>query len=221
MKTTILRHALLSTGLALALGAVAGASEGGGVDGSTALARLQEGNRRFVNADVSPAKPLARQRAATAQTQRPFAIVVACADSRVAPEIVFDQGLGELFVIRTAGNLVDDYALGSIEYAVDHLGARLVLVLGHERCGAVAAALSGGEAPGHVRALVDAIAPAVKRSHVAGGGDPLDAAVVENARAVAKKIRESRPALSDLAHAEVKIVAARYDLDSGVVTLIE
>ena len=98
-----------------------------------ALARLKAGNERFASSKVSSSKPVAARRAETAKEQHPFAIVVACADSRSAPEIVFDQNIGDLFVIRTAGNLVDDYALGSIEYAVEHLGARLIVVLGHER----------------------------------------------------------------------------------------
>ena len=215
----LLRLPALTLSLGLLTAVLAGAAESAGVDGVTALARLMDGNRRYVAATVSSGKPVAAQRAALATGQHPFAIVVACADSRVAPEIVFDQSLGDLFVIRTAGNLVDDYALGSIEYAVGHLGTRLVVVLGHERCGAVDAAVKGGDAHGHVRALLDAIAPAVARSRQAGG-DPLDAAVVENARAVAQKIRDSKPALAEVAHADVKIVAARYDLDTGVVTLI-
>jgi carbonic anhydrase len=189
------------------------------VDGPAALAKLLEGNRRYVNTEVAAAQPLARQRAQSATTQHPFAIVVACADSRVAPELVFDQGLGALFVIRTAGNLVEDFALGSIEYAVEHLGVRLVLVLGHERCGAVGAALAAAPATGHVRALVAAIAPAVVNSRASA--DPIDACVVANTRAVAEKIRHSQPALSELAHGEVSIVSARYDLDTGLVTLLE
>src|ERR1044071_4859084 len=106
-----------------------------------ALAKLKEGNARFVTNKVSTGKRTAANRAETAQSQHPFAIVLGCADSRTSPEIVFDQNIGDLFVVRTAGNLVDDHALGSIEYAVAHLGARLVVVLGHERCGAAQAAL--------------------------------------------------------------------------------
>ncbi len=191
-----------------------------GLDGADALAKLIAGNRRYASAETATAQPLAQQRANSAVTQHPFAIVVACADSRVAPEIVFDQGLGELFVIRTAGNLVEDFALGSIEYAVEHLGVRLVLVLGHERCGAIGAALAGAQATGHVRALVDANAPVVAKSR-GTSADAVDACVIANARAVAEKIRHSQPALSDLAHTDVMIASARYDLDTGVVTLLE
>src|SRR5450432_4661515 len=129
-----------------------------------ALSRLKAGNERFAKSKVSDGKPVAERRAETAQGQHPFAIIVGCADSRTAPEIVFDQTIGDLFVIRTAGHLVDDYALGSIEYGVEHLGARLIVVLGHERCGAVTAALSGGSAPGHANSIVREIQPAVAAS---------------------------------------------------------
>ena len=106
------------------------------VNPDEALNRLKAGNERFARTKVSAGKPVAARRIATAKAQHPFAIIVACADSRTSPEIVFDQNIGDLFVVRTAGNLVDDYALGSIEYAVEHLGSRLIVVLGHERCGA-------------------------------------------------------------------------------------
>ena len=127
-----------------------------------ALEKLNAGNQRFASSKVSASKPTAARRAETSQTQRPFAVIVGCADSRTSPEIIFDQNIGDLFVIRTAGNLVDDYALGSIEYAVEHLGARLVVVLGHERCGAVQSALQSESAPGHINALVRDIQPAIK-----------------------------------------------------------
>lgn len=191
-----------------------------GLDAAASLAKLMEGNERFVAGRHISSKTLIEQRASAAITQHPFAVVIACADSRVAPEIVFDQGLGDLFVIRSAGNLVEDYALGSIEYAVEHLGTRLVLVLGHERCGAVGAALHGEHATGHLRTLVDAITPAlalVQRT----GPDAYIEAVAANARATAEKIRRSAPALAELAHAPVKIASATYDLDTGAVSLLE
>jgi carbonic anhydrase len=121
------------------------------VSADEALNRLKAGNERFANSKVSAGKPVAARRAETTQAQPPFAIIVGCADSRTAPEIILDQNIGDLFVIRTAGNLVDDYALGPIEYAVEHLGTRLIVVLGHQRCGAVTPALSGGSDPGHIK----------------------------------------------------------------------
>jgi carbonic anhydrase len=179
-----------------------------------ALSRLKAGNERFASAKVSTSKPTAARRAETAKDQHPFAIIVGCADSRTAPEIIFDQSIGDLFVIRTAGNLVDDYALGSIEYAVDHLGTRLIVVLGHARCGAVKAALGGGSAPGHINSLVRDIQPAVTASK-GKEGDALTNAVHENDAEVAAKIRKQAQ-LGELT-SQVRVVEAYYDLDTGKV----
>jgi carbonic anhydrase len=149
---------------------------------------------------------------------RVFALIVSLmlvgADSRTAPELVFDQNLGDLFVVRTAGNLVDDHGLGSIEYAVAHLGARLVVVLGHERCGAVQAALESDHAPGHVGSLVRDIQPAVKAAK-GRPGNALEATVVGNARQVAARIK-AKAELGDLAK-DVRIIYGVYDLDTGKV----
>ena len=179
-----------------------------------ALNRLKAGNERFVSSKDSTSKPVAARRAETAAGQNPFATIVGCADSRTAPEIVFDQGIGDLFVIRTAGNLVDDYALGSIEYAVEHLGVRLIVVLGHERCGAVTAALASASAPGHINALVRDIQPAVAATK-GREGDKLANAIHENDAAVAAKIRKQAQ-LGDLG-AQVQVAEAYYDLDTGKV----
>jgi carbonic anhydrase len=178
------------------------------------LKMLQEGNQRFSGSNVTSGKPVAERRAENAQSQHPFAIVVACADSRTAPEIVFDQTIGDLFVIRTAGNLVDEYALGSIEYGVEHLDVRLIVVLGHERCGAVTAALGSDTAPGHLNAIVRDIQPAIKAA--AGmDGDALANSVLENARQMVAQIR-TRAELGERA-SDVRILAGVYDLDTGIV----
>ena len=177
-----------------------------------ALANLKEGNARFATHEVSQGKPNAAKRAETAQTQRPFAIVVGCADSRTSPELIFDHNIGDLFVVRTAGNLVDDYALGSIEYAVNHLGSRLIVVVGHDGCGAVKAALSSDTAPGHVQSLVRDIQPAVKAVKDKEG-DQLHLAITENARLMADKIR-TQADFGDRAK-EVRIVFGVYDLSTG------
>lgn len=203
--------------LALALPAMAIAASDHArpsVPPDTALTRLKAGNHRFAVATVSGGKPTAARREETANGQHPFAIIVGCADSRTSPEIVFDQNIGDLFVVRTAGNLVDDYALGSIEYAVEHLGARLIVVLGHQKCGAVQAALSGGNAPGHVHSLVSAIQPAV-RATKGQPGDFLSNAIHENDTLVAAKIRK-KARLGDLA-SQVRVVEGYYNLHTGKV----
>ncbi len=178
-----------------------------------ALAKLKEGNARFAESKVSDAKPIAAKREETAKAQHPFATIVACADSRTAPEIIFDGNIGDLFVVRTAGNLVDDHALGSIEYSVAHLGSRLIVVLGHQRCGAVIAALASDTAPGHVQSLVRDIQPSV-RAEKGKPGDVLNNTIAENAREVAAKIRKE----ADLGAAkDVRVIPAVYNLDTGKV----
>ena len=211
MKVTTHHLALLAL-LVLNSWALADDHASASIKSDEALRRLKAGNERFAQSKESAAKPVAARRAETAQTQHPFAIVVGCADSRTSPEIVFDQNIGDLFVVRTAGNLVDDYALGSIEYAVEHLGARLIVVLGHKRCGAVSAALAGGSAPGHINALVRDIQQAVNAGK-AREGDALANAIHENDALVAAKIRQQSQ-LGELG-AEVKIVEGYYDLDTG------
>lgn len=200
------------------------APAGPGITPDEALSRLLEGNRRFVsNKAFHPNEgPSAREK--LAKGQAPFAIILGCADSRVPPEVVFDFGLGDLFVIRVAGNIVEDAGVGSIEYAVEHLGTPLIVVLGHERCGAVKATIetveAGGEAPGHIGELVRKLKPAVDASKNVPG-DKLDNAVRENARRMAKELAGLEPFLKERVDSgKVKVVAARYDLDSGVVELL-
>lgn len=178
------------------------------------LARLKEGNLRFAAAATTRGALDSERRTATAEGQRPFAIIVGCADSRTAPELIFDKSIGDLFVVRTAGNLVDDHALGSIEFAVSALGARLIVVLGHTRCGAVDAARGGTAAPGHISGILRAIRPAAEASK-GMPGDPLENAIRENARLVAEQIRK-KAELGALA-SEVRIVSATYRLDTGAI----
>ena len=186
------------------------------------IAELKAGNQRHVNTNYKKMnhKTLAR-RMELAKGQHPGAIILSCADSRVPPEIIFDQGLGDLFVLRVAGNIVEDLGLGSIEYAAEHLGPKLVVVLGHERCGAVDATLKGGEAPGHIAALVKKIQPAVEKSK-AMPGDKLDNAVITNVQLVVEELKKSQPIIAEMAaQGKIKIVGARYDLDTGVVTWLQ
>ena len=185
-----------------------------------ALARLIEGNKRFVRHKEQHPDETPGRRKELESGQHPFAVILSCSDSRVPPELIFDEGLGDLFVIRLAGNVLDDDALASIEYAVEHLHTRLILVLGHEKCGAVSAAVEGGEAPGHLAALVAAIQPSVQEVKDLPG-DMVHNCVLANARQSARQIRESEPILKDLVQkGNVKVVAAVYALDAGAVTIL-
>lgn len=187
---------------------------------AAALTRLMQGNQRYVAMNLMRPNQTMERRLQVSQAQHPSAIVLTCADSRVPPELVFDQGLGDLFVVRVAGNVLDDHVAGSIEYAAEHLGAPLVLVLGHERCGAVEAAVHGGEAPGKIQSLIEAIRPAVKAAQQQPG-DLLDNSVKENAKRVVQQLEHADPLLSHLIEAgKLEIVGARYDLDSGKVELL-
>jgi carbonic anhydrase len=191
------------------------------VSADQALSRLMEGNRRYSRHDEQhPDETLARRKELERE-QHPFAVILSCSDSRVPPELIFDQGLGDLFVIRVAGNIADDDGLGSIEYAVEHLHTKLILVLGHEKCGAVSAAVEGGSASGHLGSLVSAIQPSVEETRDMPG-DKIHNCVLANARRIAGQIRQSEPVLRELMASEgVKVVAAYYHLDSGKVTVLE
>jgi carbonic anhydrase len=187
-----------------------------------AISKLKEGNGRYTSGNVQHPGQTTERRTELAKTQHPFAAIVSCSDSRVPPEIVFDQGLGDLFVVRVAGNVINDEGLGSIEYTVDHLGTRLILVLGHQRCGAVQAAketiAAKGKAPGHIESLVTAIKPAVE----ATAKDDLDATIKANVKNVVQALRSSTPILkAKVDSGEVKVIGGYYSLDTGAVTFLD
>jgi len=182
-----------------------------------ALQTLLDGNKRFAAMKQTHPNQDRVCRDEVKGGQKPFAVVVGCSDSRIPPEILFDQGIGDLFIIRLAGNIVDDTALGSVEYAVDHLGSRLVVVLGHSKCGAVTATAKGGEAPGHIGSIVKLIAPALERVRDKPG-DLVDNAIRENAKLVAATIASSKPILEEMAReGKIAVLALYYDIDTGLV----
>lgn len=192
-------------------------------DPDLAVARLKEGNARFVSGrmvrpDQSPAT---RMRLSTGQ--RPFAVVVSCSDSRLPPEVIFDQGLGDLFVVRVAGNIVDQAGLGSIEYAIEHLDTPLIVVLGHEKCGAVSATLDALQPPferphGALNSLVETITPAVEVA-LKQSGDLLQNAIMANV-ANSRELINADPELKGyLDRGAVKIVGGYYSLTDGTVQL--
>lgn len=189
-----------------------------------ALRRLLDGNERFVaHQERYPDRgPEVRLRLADAQ--HPFAVILGCADSRTPPELLFDEGLGDIFVIRNAGNIVDVMALAGVEYGVAHLGVSLVLVLGHERCGvitaAVAVARGDEEVQGHLWSLIDAVRPALDEVD-SGSGDVVDAAVRAHVRLQVKRLCRADPIVSRAVKTgALRVVGARYDVDRGRVEIL-
>jgi carbonic anhydrase len=184
-----------------------------------ALQRLVNGNQRFVaNKRENPNQTTTRLKE-VAQGQKPFASILGCADSRVPAEIVFDQGLGDLFVCRVAGNIATPEEIGSLEFGSAVLGTKVILVLGHERCGAVDATLQGAQVPGQIASLLGAIQPAIAQAH-RQPGDRLENTCKANVLLQIDRLKTS-PVLSQLIREnKLKIVGGYYDLDSGVVTLL-
>ncbi len=191
-----------------------------------ALAALAEGNARFVDGRQVPHDLGAERRRALAKGQHPRAAVLSCSDSRVPPEHVLDQQLGEIFVVRTAGNVADGVALGSLEYAVEHLGVPVVVVLGHRSCGAVKAAVEVHGKPGHDHGNIDDVLrlvdPAVTRALKAGAKDVVDAAVRANVDIEAERLVARSPVVAERVRSgRVKVVKAYYDLETGKVSFAD
>ena len=188
-----------------------------------ALKELQEGNQRFVNALMEHPGQDREQRLRLSTYQQPFAVILTCSDSRLAPELIFDQGLGDLFVVRVAGNIVDSALLGSIEYAVGHLSTPLVMVMGHESCGAVSATLESlqdrTQPQGNVGALISAITPAVAVAEERPG-DLLVNTIRANAEQSHNAIVNSSELKGPLDSGALKVVTAYYELDTGTATVI-
>lgn len=181
---------------------------------------LMEGNQRFVQGRLTGPHRSADRRTELAQGQRPIATILSCADSRVPAELLFDQGLGDLFNVRVAGNIVTPEVLGSLEYAVELLETPLLMVLGHERCGAVTAAVNRQPVPGHIGDFLDEIQAAVRQTQNLPG-DPIDNAVTANIQIQVQQILKQSPLISQRqTTGQVTIVGGRYDLDSGLVTIV-
>ena len=192
-----------------------------------ALKLLKEGNDNYRTDAPYRGTQGRERRVELARGQAPFCVLVGCSDSRVPPELLFGRGLGELFIVRNAGNTVDTAALGSIEYGVGVLGCPLIVVLGHEACGAVAAAVDVVEKnatfPGVIGEMIQPIVPAVLEARrMSGDGSLLDKSIIANAKRVAKRLETQSPVLQEAVRGgKLKIVPARYDLDDGDVDFFE
>jgi carbonic anhydrase len=190
------------------------------INPEAALKELLDGNKRYVAGQATHPHQSATRRIEVGKGQHPLAAILTCSDSRVPPEILFDQGIGDVFIVRDAGNIADDVALGSLEYAAEHLGTPLIVVLGHSKCGAVTATVQGGEAPGHIGSLIKLIQPAVEKTK-GQPGDPIVNAIKANVQLVVEQLNTCQPILAHLVKAgKLKIVGAHYDLDSGAVELV-
>ena len=189
-----------------------------------AIKLLAEGNARYA-ANAPNNRDFSATRAARVQGQAPFAAVLGCADSRVSPELVFDQAPGDLFVVRVAGNFLTTDGLGSLEYGAAVLGTRVIVVLGHTSCGAVNATVEalqkGNNLPGHIADLVTAMKPGIEPVVKQGGTDLNQRAVVANVQANVKRLAEAKPIISDMvATGKLKIVGGVYDLATGKVSIV-
>jgi carbonic anhydrase len=191
-----------------------------------ALNNLLEGNRRYVSGNPEqPGRDNVR-RAEQAEGQTPYAVILGCADSRVPPEIIFDEGIGDLFPVRVAGNTSPaDVVLGTIEYGVAVLNCKVIMVLGHQQCGAVKAAIDkvtkGKDVPGHIGGVVDPIVPAVEAVKATPADQLLEAAIKENVRQTVSRLQSSQPILAPLVQSgKLKVVGAEYALHTGRVDLV-
>jgi carbonic anhydrase len=190
---------------------------------NTALHRLLDGNARYASNKLD-AKDFSVGRAARAKAQYPIAAILSCADSRVAPELVFDQGPGDLFVVRVAGNYLSSDSLASLEYAVGVLKVPLIMVLGHTECGAIKATINEikqpAPLPGHIWDIVDAVRPGIDKAVAAGGDNVLGNAIGANVDYNVSRVASAQPVISEaVQQGSVRVVGAVYELTSGKVLM--
>ncbi len=188
----------------------------------TALTKLMEGNSRYGRFEPIHPDESQKRRKALSHEQHPYAVVVTCSDSRVSPELVFDQGLGDIFVIRTAGNIMGDIELGSIEYAVEHLDVPLVMVVGHERCGAISAYVKKETTEGHLKTIMDRISEEKEIIALQEQGDQMtDHFIRANVQHGVKQISESSPLIRErIRKGNLQIIGAYESLEDGKVSLL-
>jgi carbonic anhydrase len=179
------------------------------------LQKLLEGNERYMAGKSLHPNQTPEHRIETAVSPNPFATILSCSDSRVPPEIIFDCGIGDLFVIRVAGNILNKEITGSIEYAVEYFGTKLIVVMGHKRCGAVLTAIKGGEFQGSIKSLIEAIQPALEDAK-RESGDLADNTVNKNIEMTVKALKSSSPILKNgIQQGNLNIIGAYYDMDNG------
>lgn len=214
-----MKKIVLTLALMLCTGQV-WANEGGNLPATSALQKLKQGNDRFVEMKMTHPDQSKVRLDEMVKGQHPYAVILACSDSRIPPEIIFDQGLGDLFVIRNAGNVLDKHVMGSIEYAVHHLGVNLVVVLGHESCGAVGAAMGKTKETPAIESLKKSIKPACtkcKKENLY----TYENVVKVNAKLDAGAILKDKELSECVKTRGLKVVPAFYDLNSGKVEYLD
>jgi carbonic anhydrase len=224
LRSRLSRRGLLGGFSAALAVAAAGPAPSATISGDEALQRIMAGNARYL-ANNTHVRDFAAGRAARVSNHRPVASILSCADARVGPEFVLDQGPGDLFVVRVAGNILQEDGLASLEYAAQFLGAPLIFVLGHSNCGAVDAAIKvvkdNAVLPGHLPALIDQLKPAVLAAQKTQPANLLAAAIAENVRLTMQRVNAATPLLADMvAQGKVKVVGGIYDIATGRVKMI-
>lgn len=198
------------------------ASSVSNVSADKALIKLQEGNERFVKLKMKHPDSSKKRRLSMLKGQHPFVVILSCSDSRVPPELIFDQGLGDIFEIRNAGNVLDEHIIGSIEYAVMHCGVKLIVIMGHQDCGAIAATLSGKSETKYIKSLEDSIQPAVedciKNGQEVNSDNVVKAHVMQD---INELMSQDTELVKYMKEHNVKLVPAYYHLDTGVVEFLK
>ncbi len=229
MNLRLHRQALRAAIVGLAIIAIVTVSKGGApladehapaVSASESLRMLLEGNQRFIDGKMTHPNQMPARRIETATGQHPFAAILTCSDSRTPPEVLFDRGLGDIFVVRVAGNVADQVVIESLDYAATHLGVRLLMILGHRKCGAVTAAVLGHEEPGDVGPMLSELRPAVEATQ-GKPGDPVENAIRENVKLVVTKLADSPELAAMVKSGDLKVIGGIYDLGSGQIEMLK
>ncbi len=198
------------------------ASEVKGIPADEALAKLKAGNERFTSLKVKHPDENKKRREEMRKGQHPFVVILSCSDSRVPLELIFDQGLGDIFEIRNAGNVLNDHVIGSIEYAVMHCGVKLIVIMGHQDCGAIAATLSGKSETKYIKALEDSIQPAIEKCKKDNLEINSDNVVKEHVQQdIEELLTEDSELVKYMKEHDVKIVPAYYSIETGKVEFLE
>lgn len=216
-----MKNFLISILLFLAICSTVSAHSSANISADEALLKLKKGNQAFAHMHMHHPDVSKKRLHSVEATQHPFVAIVACSDSRVPPELIFDQGLGDIFEIRNAGNVLDDHVIGSAEYAISHLGVKLIVVMGHKDCGAVKAAIEHNHESKFIESLTKFIEPSVEKAKFQKGNF-IDNAVKNNAIAGAKGLIDADSIIDDyVRYQNVKIVPAFYNMHTGIVEFLE